>query len=78
MAMGYRCVLLDLPGHGTQMDVVLTLESAIEYIVRVTEKYCPPSPHGQKPIYIGGSLGTMIRRRMIMMKRQGWWWWWSI
>lgn len=29
-----RCVLMDLPGHGSRMDEVLTMESAINAIVK--------------------------------------------
>jgi hypothetical protein len=30
---GFRCVLLDLPGHGARMGQALTLDSAVAAIV---------------------------------------------
>jgi pimeloyl-ACP methyl ester carboxylesterase len=55
----YRCVLLDLPGHGVQMDVPLTTESAIASIASVTQQHASITSR-KKPFYIGGSLGGYI------------------
>lgn len=61
---GFRCVLLDLPGHGALMDEPLSLESAINRIVEVTEEYTSEYK-GQKPIYVGGSLGGYIGMELL-------------
>eukprot|EP00913_Durusdinium_trenchii_P024332 g22843.t2 len=56
---GFRCVLMDLPGHGSRMDEVLTMESAINAIVKVIKQHAPLYK-GVKPVYVGGSLGGYI------------------
>jgi len=54
-----RCVLLDLPGHGSRVNESLSLESSIATILEVTAAEAHVC-HGRKPIYIGGSLGGYI------------------
>lgn len=56
----YKCILLDLPGHGVMMDHVLSLDSAIETILTVTKQHAGPNS-----IYIGGSLGGYIGMELI-------------
>jgi pimeloyl-ACP methyl ester carboxylesterase len=51
---GYRCVLLDLPGHGARMDEPLAMASAIAAIIDAVRLEAPPTADGHKPIYIGG------------------------
>jgi pimeloyl-ACP methyl ester carboxylesterase len=63
-AKGYRCVLLDLPGHGSRMNQKLTLQSAMETIVQVTKDYCADY-NGIKPVYVGGSLGGYIGMELL-------------
>ena len=57
---GYRCVLLDLPGHGARMDEPLTMTTAIAAILETVRVEAPQSSEGHKPLYIGGSLGGYI------------------
>lgn len=38
----YKCILLDLPGHGVKMDDILTLESSIHTILEVTKEHGGP------------------------------------
>jgi len=55
-ARGIRCVLTDFPGHGSQVDVPLSLESCIAHLDAVTRAHCPAdSP--LKPVYFGASFG---------------------
>ena len=56
---GYRCILLDLPGHGTMVETPLTLDSCVDTVKSVLEKYglLKDTP-GQKTIYVGGSFGA--------------------
>lgn len=54
---GYKCVLLDLPGHGTLVDVPLTLDSCVDTVRKVhTECSLDPS----RTIYVGASLGAYV------------------
>lgn len=53
---GYRSVLIDLPGHGTLVDTPLTLDACADVVERILESECA----GQKPVYVGGSLGAYI------------------
>eukprot|EP00291_Cryptomonas_curvata_P026623 CAMPEP_0172162628 /NCGR_PEP_ID=MMETSP1050-20130122/6784_1 /TAXON_ID=233186 /ORGANISM="Cryptomonas curvata, Strain CCAP979/52" /LENGTH=161 /DNA_ID=CAMNT_0012832653 /DNA_START=132 /DNA_END=614 /DNA_ORIENTATION=- len=65
---GYRCVLLDLPGHGARMDEPLTMTSAIAAILDAVRLEAPPTADGrkpQKPLYIGGSLGGYIGMELL-------------
>jgi pimeloyl-ACP methyl ester carboxylesterase len=55
----YRCVLLDLPGHGSRMDEPLTMSSAIATLKEVVDEESDVIK-GQKPVLIGGSLGGYI------------------
>jgi pimeloyl-ACP methyl ester carboxylesterase len=52
---GYRSILLDLPGHGTRVDTPLTLDSCVETVKSVLDKY---ELKGATTIYVGGSLGA--------------------
>lgn len=58
-AKGMRCVLLDLPGHGSRLGQPLTTATAIQTIADTINKHAPPC-RGVKPIYIGGSLGGYL------------------
>ncbi|KXS19970.1 alpha/beta-hydrolase [Gonapodya prolifera JEL478] len=62
-ASGYRCVLFDFPGHGRLMDAPLSMDTAIERIVSVVQKY--GSKEGGKNVYVGGSLGGYIGMEML-------------
>ncbi|CAJ1423311.1 unnamed protein product [Effrenium voratum] len=64
-AKNFRCVLMDLPGHGARMDEELTMNSALQAIVQVIREYAPPSASGTKPIYIGGSLGGYVGMELL-------------
>jgi pimeloyl-ACP methyl ester carboxylesterase len=64
-ALGVRCVLLDLPGHGTRMGNKLSMASAIEAILSDTAQYAPPTAAGLKPVLIGGSLGGYIGMELL-------------
>lgn len=59
VSKGFRCILLDLPGHGARMDEPLTLQSSIETIAQTIHNHTAPF-NTIKPIYIGGSLGGYI------------------
>ncbi|KAJ3119536.1 hypothetical protein HK098_005373 [Nowakowskiella sp. JEL0407] len=56
---GFRCVLFDFPGHGSRFDESLSLDSACNIILSVVNEYAPDYK-GQKPMYIGGSMGGYI------------------
>ncbi|RHY34692.1 hypothetical protein DYB32_000721 [Aphanomyces invadans] len=58
-AVNVRCVLLDLPGHGSRMDEPLTLESAIAVILDAAT-LAGTWRGNVAPIYVGGSLGGYI------------------
>ncbi|KAJ2986939.1 hypothetical protein HDV02_006434 [Globomyces sp. JEL0801] len=60
----YRCILMDLPGHGSLMDTPLSLESAINTILSVTKEYASDY-NGKKPIYVGASLGGYIGMELL-------------
>lgn len=54
---GYRCILPDLPGHGTMVETSLSLDSCVESIQKLLkDENCEPS----KTIYVGNSLGAYI------------------
>lgn len=55
----YRCVLLDLPGHGSRMEQPLTLETAMTTIADTIRTHAP-SYRGSGPVLVGGSLGGYI------------------
>jgi pimeloyl-ACP methyl ester carboxylesterase len=61
---GFRCVLIDLPGHGSRMDETLTMDSAIETILRETNSHTSPFK-GMKPVAVGGSLGGYLLMEFI-------------
>jgi pimeloyl-ACP methyl ester carboxylesterase len=56
---GFRCVLIDLPGHGSRMDETLTMDSAIDTILRDTNSHTAAFK-GMKPVAVGGSLGGYL------------------
>ena len=57
--MGYRCILLDLPGHGTMVNTPLSLDSCVSTISKVLrECNIKPEDEQEKVIYIGCSLGA--------------------
>ncbi len=57
---GYRCVLIDLPGHGACQDDPLTMDTALEAIHKALETYTKVDSKGRKPVIIGGSLGGYL------------------
>jgi pimeloyl-ACP methyl ester carboxylesterase len=55
---GYRCVLMDLPGHGSRMDDLLTLETAL---IGINDGAKIAGSFGDiRPIAVGGSLGGYL------------------
>ena len=61
---GYRCVLLDLPGHGGRWKETLTLDSAIDAISQATADETAPY-QGVLPVYLGASLGGFIGMELL-------------
>lgn len=61
---GYRCILLDLPGHGGSFQEELTLETALIRISQALELYTKPF-RGVGPVVIGGSLGGYLTMELI-------------
>jgi len=55
--MGYRCILMDLPGHGTLIDTPLTLDACVEATVKVYDE-CTLKP--ETTVYVGASLGAYV------------------
>lgn len=56
---GFRCVLIDLPGHGSRIDEELTFDSAIAAVQHAVTDLA--GNYGEsKPIVVGGSLGGYI------------------
>ena len=55
---GYRCILIDLPGHGTLVDkTTLTLDECVTTVKRILQtENCNPF----QTIYVGASLGAYI------------------
>jgi pimeloyl-ACP methyl ester carboxylesterase len=53
---GYRCILLDLPGHGAMTEISLSLDSCVDTVKSVMEK-CKVGEK-DKTIYVGASLGA--------------------
>jgi pimeloyl-ACP methyl ester carboxylesterase len=51
----YRCVTVDLPGHGTQRDVSFDLDEAAEGVVRAID-----AAAGGRTILVGLSLGGYV------------------
>ncbi|KAI8904787.1 hypothetical protein EDD86DRAFT_277969 [Gorgonomyces haynaldii] len=62
LSKDYRCVLVDLPGHGTRMEEPLSLQTAIQVIVDTTRKHASPN---HPKIYVGGSLGGYIGMELL-------------
>lgn len=54
---GYRSILIDLPGHGSLVDVQLTLDSCLKTITNVYEEN---QLNPKKTIYIGLSFGAYV------------------
>eukprot|EP00930_Biecheleria_cincta_P039553 TRINITY_DN27183_c0_g2_i1.p1 TRINITY_DN27183_c0_g2~~TRINITY_DN27183_c0_g2_i1.p1 ORF type:complete len:320 (-),score=42.73 TRINITY_DN27183_c0_g2_i1:39-998(-) len=57
-SLGFRCVLLDLPGHASRIDEPLSMDSACACVKAVHEIYFGSS--ALKCLYVGGSLGAYI------------------
>ncbi|KAF0694364.1 Aste57867_14775 [Aphanomyces stellatus] len=57
-ALNIRSVLIDLPGHGSRMDEPLTLAASFDAILAAAD--VAGTWKGEKPIYVGGSLGGYI------------------
>uniref|UniRef100_A0A6B2L9Q0 FYVE-type domain-containing protein n=1 Tax=Arcella intermedia TaxID=1963864 RepID=A0A6B2L9Q0_9EUKA len=56
-----RCYCIDLPGHGSLMHQKLSMDAAVDYIIKFVTDTIP-----QKPVlYIGGSLGGYIGMEVI-------------
>ncbi len=51
----FRCVAVDLPGHGAQVDVPFTLESAAAHVARAID-----DDAGGRAILVGLSLGGYV------------------
>ena len=49
---GYRSVLFDLPGHGTEASTPMTIENNVAHIYTIRKEHCDTPP-----LAIGGSLG---------------------
>ncbi|RHY47621.1 hypothetical protein DYB26_012664 [Aphanomyces astaci] len=63
-AVNVRCVLVDLPGHGSRMDELLTLDSAIAVILEGAA--LAGTWRGDvAPVYVGGSLGGYIGMELL-------------
>lgn len=62
---GFRCILPDLPGHGSLMDENLTVQSAVNHVIKVVEKETAIYQQKIKPIIIGGSLGGYLTMELI-------------
>jgi pimeloyl-ACP methyl ester carboxylesterase len=56
---GFRCILLDLPGHGGRVKEPLTLASAIEAVRSVTTLTCGADP-ASKPVFFGANIGGYV------------------
>jgi pimeloyl-ACP methyl ester carboxylesterase len=54
---GYRCILLDLPGHGTMVETPLSLDACVDTVKSVLEA-CKLGQQPTTTIYVGGSLGA--------------------
>ena len=54
---GYRSILMDLPGHGTLVDVPLTLDACAETVEQILDQECN-NPNPSQIIYVGGSFGA--------------------
>ncbi|HKB28076.1 MAG TPA: alpha/beta hydrolase [Candidatus Limnocylindrales bacterium] len=54
-AAGYRCVLVDLPGHGTLADRPFTLEAAAGHVIDVID-----TAAGGRAVLVGLSLGGYV------------------
>lgn len=61
---GLRCVLLDLPGHGSRMEEPLSMQSAVQSITDTIRRLAPPC-RAVKPVYVGGSLGGYIGMELL-------------
>lgn len=59
LSLKYRCVLLDLPGHGGNLDDVLSMYTATSIITSITIEQCGDYK-GIRPVYIGAGLGAYI------------------
>jgi pimeloyl-ACP methyl ester carboxylesterase len=55
---GYKCILLDFPGHGSLVDEPLSLKTCAETIKKILTKY--NLKPGGKTIYVGASLGAYV------------------
>ena len=62
---GYRCVLPDLPGHGTRVHEPLTLDSCLAVIRACYDEYCVGPATVVRPIYLGGSFGGYVGMEML-------------
>mmetsp|Transcript_20168 Transcript_20168/g.29938 ORF Transcript_20168/g.29938 Transcript_20168/m.29938 type:complete len:337 (+) Transcript_20168:72-1082(+) len=55
--MGYRSILVDLPGHASLVDTPLTLDNCVETVRNILKsENCDPS----KTIYVGASFGAYV------------------
>jgi pimeloyl-ACP methyl ester carboxylesterase len=54
-AAGYRCVLVDLPGHGTLADRPFTLDAAAAHVVEAID-----AAAGGRAVLVGLSLGGYV------------------
>jgi pimeloyl-ACP methyl ester carboxylesterase len=56
---GHSSILLDLPGHASQLETPLSLESSKTLLEKVL-KECEALTKDKKLIYVGGSLGAYV------------------
>lgn len=63
--MGWKSVLLDIPGHGKNMDKPLSKETALLYITQVIKEQQELFRKDTKPIVIGGSLGGYLTMELL-------------
>ena len=65
---GYRCILMDLPGHGTLVETPLSPDSSADAVFNVlSENNLKPE---DKIIYIGGSLGAYLGFHILQIHQQ--------
>lgn len=62
---GHESILWDLPGHGANVEIPLTLDSCASMLEQILQlNQIPPATiaeaAGKKTIYVGGSLGAYI------------------
>lgn len=62
--LGYNCILIDLPGHGSRMNEKLSLKTCFDVIEDSVKNLAPPFEN-KKAIIVGGSLGGYITMEIL-------------